>query len=103
MLFLKRFCLLLCVSVLFMSCKKVDKTMPPPVQIHPDIVKFDYVYNLMSDRFKSDVVIPQDEILDFVKKTQPKYHLFAHIHATADEKILLGKIICQNIAVKNIS
>lgn len=43
------------------------------------------------------------EILDFVKKTQPKYHLFAHIHATADEKILLGKIICQNIAVKNIS
>ena len=67
MLFLKRFCLLLCVSVLFMSCKKVDKTMPPPVQIHPDIVKFDYVYNLMSDSFKSDDVIPQDEILDFVK------------------------------------
>ena len=41
--------------------------MPPPVQIHPDIVKFDYVYNMMSDRFKGDIVIPQEEILDFVK------------------------------------
>lgn len=67
MLFLKRFCLLLCASVLFLSCKKEDKTMPPPVQIHPDIVKFDYVYNMMSDRFKGDIVIPQEEILDFVK------------------------------------
>lgn len=41
--------------------------MPPPVQIHPDSVKFDYVYNMMSDRFKGDIVIPQEEILDFVK------------------------------------
>ena len=41
--------------------------MPSPVQIHPDIVKFDYVYNMMSDRFKGDIVIPQEEILDFVK------------------------------------
>ena len=39
------------------------------------------------------------EILNFVLKAQPKYHLFGHIHATAGKEFLLGKTICQNISV----
>ena len=43
------------------------------------------------------------EILNFVLKSQPKYHLFGHIHATAGPEFLLGETICRNIAVESIS
>ena len=43
------------------------------------------------------------EILNFVLKSQPKYHLFGHIHATAGQEFLLGETICRNIAVESIS
>ena len=39
------------------------------------------------------------EILNFVLKSQPKYHLFGHIHATAGQEFHLGKTICRNISV----
>ena len=43
------------------------------------------------------------EILNFVLKAQPKYHLFGHIHATAGQEFQLGETICRNIAVESIS
>lgn len=43
------------------------------------------------------------EILNFVLKAQPKYHLFGHIHATAGQEFLLGETICRNIAVESNS
>ena len=43
------------------------------------------------------------EILSFVLKSQPKYHLFGHIHATAGQEFLLGETICRNIAVESNS
>ena len=39
------------------------------------------------------------EILNFVLKSQPKYHLFGHIHTTAGEEFQLGQTICRNISV----
>ncbi len=43
------------------------------------------------------------EILNFVLKSQPKYHLFGHIHATSGQEFLLGETICRNIAVESNS
>ena len=42
------------------------------------------------------------EILNFVLKARPKYHLFGHIHATAGKDFLLGETRCLNIAVGGI-
>ena len=39
------------------------------------------------------------EILNFVLKSKPKYHLFGHIHATAGQEFQLGQTICRNISV----
>lgn len=38
------------------------------------------------------------EILNFVLHSQPKYHLFGHIHSTAGLKYIFGNTICVNIA-----
>ena len=43
------------------------------------------------------------EILNFVLKAQPKYHLFGHIHATAGQEFQLGVTICRNIALESNS
>ena len=43
------------------------------------------------------------EILNFVLKSQPKYHLFGHIHATSGQEFLLGETTCRNIAVESNS
>ena len=40
------------------------------------------------------------EILNFVLHSQPKYHLFGHIHSTAGQKHIFGNTICANIATK---
>ena len=37
-------------------------------------------------------------ILDFIMRAKPKYHLFGHIHSTAGENIKFGDTICINIA-----
>ena len=37
-------------------------------------------------------------ILDFIMKAKPKYHLFGHIHSTAGEKMQFGDTVCINIA-----
>lgn len=37
-------------------------------------------------------------ILDFILKVKPKYHLFGHIHSTAGENVQFGGIRCINIA-----
>lgn len=39
------------------------------------------------------------EILNFVLKSKPKYHLFGHIHATAGQEFKLGQTLCRNISV----
>jgi hypothetical protein len=41
------------------------------------------------------------EILNFVLKAQPKWHLFGHIHATEGQQLQLGSTTCQNISVFN--
>ena len=41
------------------------------------------------------------EILNFVLKAQPKWHLFGHIHETEGQQLPLGETICQNISVFN--
>lgn len=38
------------------------------------------------------------EILNFVLNSQPKYHLFGHIHSTSGQKIIFGNTTCVNIA-----
>lgn len=38
------------------------------------------------------------EILHFVLHSQPKYHLFGHIHSTAGQKHIFGNTTCVNIA-----
>ncbi|MGN1220913.1 MAG: metallophosphoesterase [Candidatus Cryptobacteroides sp.] len=41
------------------------------------------------------------EILNFVLKAKPKYHIFGHIHTTEGQQFKLGSTICQNISVFN--
>ena len=38
------------------------------------------------------------EIMNFVLNSQPKYHLFRHIHSTSGQKIIFGNTTCVNIA-----
>lgn len=38
------------------------------------------------------------EILNFVMHSQPKYHLFGHIHSTSGQKHIFGNTTCINIA-----
>ena len=38
------------------------------------------------------------DILDFILKAKPKYHLFGHIHSTAGENAQFGETKCINIA-----
>ena len=38
------------------------------------------------------------EILNFILHSQPKYHLFGHIHSTSGQKIIFGNTTCVNIA-----
>ena len=41
------------------------------------------------------------DILNFVLKAKPKWHLFGHIHETEGQLFQLGRTICQNISVFN--
>lgn len=41
------------------------------------------------------------DILDFVLKARPKWHLFGHIHATGGQQFPLGDTICKNVSVFN--
>ena len=41
------------------------------------------------------------ELLNFVLKAKPKWHLFGHIHETEGQLFQLGRTICQNISVFN--
>lgn len=38
------------------------------------------------------------EILNFVLKAQPKWHLFGHIHATEGQQYMLGQTSCENVS-----
>lgn len=58
-----------CLCFVFLSCSKANNKNEVPVSIlHPDVAKFNFVYNSMSDRFKAEVKIPSEEVLDFVQK-----------------------------------
>lgn len=48
-----------------------------------------------------DLDLGSPEILNFVLKAKPRYHLFGHIHATEGQSYQLGETICQNISVFN--
>ena len=39
------------------------------------------------------------EILNFVMKSKPTYHLFGHIHATAGQELQFGETLCRNIGI----
>ena len=39
------------------------------------------------------------EILNFVMKSKPIYHLFGHIHSTAGQELQFGKTMCRNIGI----
>ena len=71
---LKRAIFTLVLFPLFLSCSKSSekKTVAsvPPVQIDPCIVKFTFVYDSMSERFKDEVVIPEEKIIDFVGRIE---------------------------------
>lgn len=46
-----------------------------------------------------DQELGSPEILNFLLKAKPKYHLFGHIHATEGQSFQLGETTCQNISV----
>lgn len=48
-----------------------------------------------------DEDIGSPEILNFVLKAKPMWHLFGHIHATEGQQFQLGSTTCQNISVFN--
>lgn len=48
-----------------------------------------------------DAELGSPEILNFVLKAKPKYHLFGHIHATEGQEFLLGETRCVNVGVYN--
>lgn len=39
------------------------------------------------------------EILNFMMKSKPKYHLFGHIHATEGQEFQFGETLCINVGV----
>ena len=39
------------------------------------------------------------EILNFMMKSKPKYHLFGHIHATEGQEFQFGETMCVNVGV----
>ena len=39
------------------------------------------------------------EILNFMMKSKPKYHLFGHIHATEGHEFQFGETLCVNVGV----
>ena len=39
------------------------------------------------------------EILNFMMKSKPKYHLFGHIHATEWQEFQFGETLCVNVGV----
>lgn len=41
------------------------------------------------------------EILDFMIKSKPKYHLFGHIHVTEGQEFRFGETLCENIGRYN--
>lgn len=43
------------------------------------------------------------DILNFVLKANPKWHLFGHVHETEGQQFQLGSTICQNISVFHFS
>lgn len=40
-------------------------------------------------------------ILNFIMKVKPKYHLFGHIHSTAGQNVQFGDTKCINIGIKS--
>ena len=43
------------------------------------------------------------EILNFVMKSKPTYHLFGHIHTTAGQEFQFGETICRNVGCNFLS
>ena len=62
------------VCFLFLGCNKnADKSSSSPAlpeKVDPNIIKFKYIYSLMSPRFKTEVKIDDEHILDFVAQIE---------------------------------
>lgn len=68
---MKKLLFLLCASLAFCSCSKnKEQVSSNPVLIDPNIVKFNFVYDSMSSRFKSEVKFNQEDILSFVNELE---------------------------------
>ena len=46
-----------------------------------------------------DEELGSPEILNFVMKSKPAYHLFGHIHATAGQELQFGETLCKNVGI----
>lgn len=68
-----------------------DKDIPDDI----DIVVTHYPpYGILDEEMGSV------NILNFIMKAKPKYHLFGHIHSTAGQEHIFGNTICVNVATK---
>lgn len=52
------------------NANKISSAPAVPETVEPNIVKFKYVYSMMSPRFKSEVKIDDEQILDFVAEIE---------------------------------
>ena len=71
----------------------------PAYSVNPDdtdiLVKHWPPYGILDNDLGSP------DILNFVLKAKPMWHLFGHIHETEGQQFQLGRTICQNISVFN--
>ena len=74
------------------NARIADEDIPNDLDI---FVTHDLPYGILDENLGSP------ELLNFVLKAKPKWHLFGHIHETEGQQFQLGRTICQNISVFN--
>ena len=66
-----------------------DKDIPDDIDI---VVTHNPPFGILDENMGSV------NILDFIMKAKPKYHLFGHIHSTSGQNVQFGETKCINIA-----
>ena len=74
------------------NARIADEDIPNDLDI---FVTHDPPYGILDENLGSP------ELLNFVLKAKPKWHLFGHIHETEGQQFQLGRTICQNSSVFN--
>ena len=69
-----------------------DKDIPDDIEI---VVTHNPPYGILDENMGST------NILNFIMKAKPKYHLFGHIHSTARQNVQFGDTKCINIGIKS--